>query len=174
MAWAGLTGAAKGDGRRGQCTGGRLVTKGTGGHSVSRRGLLSSKSTAGAARATCLYFQETIQHPACSSPTSGWAWREPCSLWECKQGSSPVPTRAAPPAKPAAGAFCPSRDPVFSSGDSFGIRGIPKPAPSQALPPQFVFQRSFQGGETRKGDPSGHNTNAWRSSQGLGSRGDRK
>lgn len=76
--------------------------------------------------------------------------------------------------KTVAGAHCPSRDPVFSSGDSFGLRGIPKPAPSQALPPQFVFQRSFQGGETRKGDPSGHNTNAWRSSQGLGSSSDRK
>lgn len=174
MAWTGLTGAAKGDGTRGQCTGGRVVTNGTGGCSVSRRGLLSSKSTAGAARATCLYFQETIQHPACSSPTSGQAWREPCSLWECKQGSPPVPTRAAPPAKPAAGALCPSGDPVFSSGDSSGLRGILKPAPSQALPPRFVFQRSFRGGETGNGDPSGHNINAWRSSQGLGSRGDRK
>lgn len=82
--------AAKGDGT---VCGGQGGDNGTGQCSMGKRGLLGSRSTAGAARTTRLYFQETIQHPACSSPTSGRveAWREPCSLWECTEGSPPCP-----------------------------------------------------------------------------------
>lgn len=170
--------AAKGDGTGGHC-GTQGGDNGTGECSTGRRGLLGSKSMAGAARATCLYFQETIQHPACSSPSSARA------AGELRLGESPAPCGNArrghhqcPPEQlllqneqlvlPAPlGTLCSPQVTALGSGAS------PNSAPCQALPPQFVLQGSFQGGDTRNGDPSEHRTNTWRSSQGK-PEGDRK
>lgn len=71
------------------------------------------------------------------------AWRAPCSLWECKECPPEqllLQNQQLVPSAPL-GSLCSPQVMVLGSGAS------PNSAPLKHCHPQFVVQRSFQGGE---------------------------
>lgn len=103
----------------------------------------------------------------------GWrraeALRQPCCLQGCKEGSPPAPNQQLLPQNQQLCHqpwHCPSSDPAFPSPQR-GAGASSRPAPSQALPPQFLASEELSK-EIRAGSSSKHNTNIWRSKTRLG------